>query len=186
MDWLELRFFYIAGTFLFWSLYIYNRYRADHTILATWGFRKSYFRESFLIILPFTVAISAGIIWYGLTYNTASLSWHLIPVFLLYPAWGIIQQFLMIAMIAENLRSLVAVRMTDNQLIILISVLFSFAHFPDVPLMGFTFFMEVLFLVAYFKYRNLWSLGLFHGWIGSLLLYFVMGRDLWHELWAVF
>lgn len=186
MDWLELRLFYITAACLFWSFYIFNRYRADKTVLKRWGFRKDYFRETFLLVLPFAVVIVAGIVWYGMTYNAVFLNWHLIPVFFLYPAWGLIQQFLMIAIIAENLRTITTVGLNDNQIILLISVLFSVAHFPDVPLVGFTFFMELLFLIAFFKYRNLWPLGLFHGWIGSLLLYFVMGRDLWNELWVVF
>lgn len=186
MDWLELRLFYITAACLFWSLYIFNRYRADKTILKGWGFRKVYFRKTFLFVLPFAAIIIGLIIWYGITYNAAFLNWHVIPVFFLYPFWGLIQQFLMIAIIAGNLRTITTISLNDNQIILLISVLFSFAHFPDVPLMGFTFFMELLFLIAYFKYRNLWPLGLFHGWIGSLLLFFVMGRDLWNELWRVF
>ncbi|MGM0375184.1 MAG: CPBP family glutamic-type intramembrane protease [Bacteroidota bacterium] len=186
MDWLELRLFYITAACLFWSLYIFNRYRADKTVLKKWGFRKAYFRETFLLVLPFAIAIIAAVIWYGITYNSVFLNWHVIPVFFLYPAWGVIQQFLMIAIIAGNLRAITTVSLNDKQLILLISVLFSFAHFPDPFLMGFTFFMELLFLIAYFKYRNLWPLGLFHGWIGSLLLFFVMGRDLWNELWVVF
>jgi hypothetical protein len=29
-------------------------------------------------------------------------------------------------------------------------------------------------------------LGLYHGWVASLLLFLVMGRDLWNELWKIF
>jgi hypothetical protein len=63
---------------------------------------------------------------------------------------------------------------------------FAWVHYPSLPLMVFTFFMELVFLVAYFKWRNLWALGLYHGWVASLLLFFVLGRDLWNELWTVF
>lgn len=186
MDWLEWRLFYIAGACLFWFFYIVNRYRADPEILRRWGFRKDFFWPAFLFILPYAIAIIAAIVWYGITYNATFLNWHVVPIFLLYPAWGVIQQFLMIAIIAGNLWTISTVSLSKSRIILVISVLFSIAHLPDLPLVVFTFFMELLFLIAYFRYRNLWPLGLYHGWIGSLLLFFVMGRDLWNELWMVF
>ncbi|MFO8001859.1 MAG: CPBP family intramembrane glutamate endopeptidase [Marinilabilia sp.] len=186
MDWLELRLFYITGACLFWSFYILRQYRADKTILQNWGFRKAGFRQSFLFVLPYAVVIIAAMAWYGITYQAHFLNWHVVPVLFLYPVWGTIQQFLTIALIAGNLRTITTVHFSDGQIILLISALFSIAHFPDVPLMVFTFFMELLFITSYFKYRNLWTLGIYHGLIGSLLLFFVMGRDLWDELWMVF
>lgn len=186
MDWLELRVFYIVSVCLFWFLYIRKRYLSDPQILRNWGFRKAGFKSSILFILPFAIVIFIVIITYGFWQNSAVVNWHLIPVLLLYPAWGTLQQFMMIALIAGNLKTISSVELSDQQIIFFISILFSVAHYPDVPLMGFTFFMELLFLVAYFKYRNLWSPGLFHGLIGTLLLFFVMGRDVWSELWVIF
>jgi uncharacterized protein len=69
---------------------------------------------------------------------------------------------------------------------LLVSVLFAFAHSPDWLLMTFTFVMELFFIAAYFRWRNLWTLGLLHGWLGGVFLYFVMQRDLWKELWIIF
>jgi membrane protease YdiL (CAAX protease family) len=75
-----------------------------------------------------------------------------------------------------------------NNLILIISgsILFSLIHFPDPFLMAFTFFMEFIFLMVFNKFRNLWALGLTHGWVATFLLYFVQGRDLWKELFAWF
>lgn len=186
MDWLELRIFYITLVCLFWSIYIVRRYKVQPDVLKSWGFRKERFKAAFLFLLPFAILMGTVIIWYGIRYNAEMFNLNLIPVFLLYPAWGTIQQFMMIALIAGNLQSISTLNLSTNQITILIAVLFSIAHFPDLTLVGFTFFMELLFLLAYFRYRNLWPLGLFHGWIGSLLLYLVRGRDLWNELWSVF
>jgi uncharacterized membrane protein (DUF485 family) len=52
--------------------------------------------------------------------------------------------------------------------------------------MAFTFAMEVIFLTVYFKWRNLWAIGLAHGWIATFLIYYVLDRDLWTELFAWF
>ena len=186
MDWLNLRAFYISAACIFWSVYIYKRYRGNKQILQHWGFRKNNFNQTFLFIAPFALLMTAAIVWYGISYNAVFLNWHIIPVFIFYPAWGVIQQFLMLSLVAGNLRSITPVRLSKTQIILFTSLLFSMVHYPSLPLMVFTFFMELVFLAAYFKWRNLWALGLYHGWVASLLLFFVLGRDLWNELWTIF
>jgi hypothetical protein len=186
MDWLNLRAFYIAGACIFWSGYIYKRYRLNEFILQQWGFRKDYLKKTFLFLTPFVLVMIAAIIWYGISYNAIFLNWHVIPVFLFYPGWGIIQQFLIVALVAGNLQEITSVNLSKTQILLLTSMVFSWVHYPSLPLMVFTFFMELVFLIAYFKWRNLWPLGLYHGWVASLLLFFVLGRDLWNELWTVF
>jgi hypothetical protein len=186
MDWLNLRAFYIGVACIFWSVYIYNRYRKNRKILQHWGLRKDHFKQTFLFLVPFALLMIAAIVWYGISYNAVFLNWHIIPVFIFYPAWGIIQQFLMLALVAGNLQSITTVKLCKVQIILLTSAVFAMVHYPSLPLMVLTFFMELIFAVAYFKWRNLWALGLYHGWIASLLLFFVLGRDLWNELLTVF
>ena len=48
MDWLNLRVFYIAAACIFWSGYIYKRYRVNEFILQQWGFRKDNLKKTFL------------------------------------------------------------------------------------------------------------------------------------------
>jgi len=186
MDWLNLRTFYIGVACIFWSVYIFKRYRNNKQILQHWGFRKNHFKQTFHFLIPFALIMVAVIVWYGISYNAIFLNWHIIPVFIFYPAWGIIQQFLLLALIAGNLRSLPTLKLSKVQIILLTSTVFALVHYPSLPLMVFTFFMELVFAVAYFKWRNLWSLGFYHGWVVSLLLFFVLGRDLWNELWTIF
>ena len=185
MDWLELRAFYIGAACMFWIIFISKRYHEDFAVLKRWGFRKEHFKRTFLFLLPFALTVIAGIVWYGIAFNATFLNWHVIPVLVLYPLWGIIQQFMMVALIAGNLRTLSGLHFKDSQVIVLTSLLFALVHYPSWPLMIFAFFMELGFISVYFKWRNLWPLGLYHGWVGSLLLFFVMGRDLWNELWPM-
>ena len=103
-----------------------------------------------------------------------------------YPVWGIIQQFLIVTLFAGNLQVIISVNFSKSQILLLTSMVFAWVHYPSLPLMVFAFFMELVFLIAYFKWKNLWPLGLYHGWVSSLLLFFVLGRDLWNELWAIF
>ncbi|MCK3684932.1 CPBP family intramembrane glutamic endopeptidase [Maribellus sp. YY47] len=185
MDWLNLRAFYIGVACIFWSVYIYKRYRKNRQILQHWGFRRNNFKQSFLFLTPFALLMSAAIVWYGLTHNAVFLNWHVIPVFIFYPVWGLIQQFLMLSLIAGNLVSISTIKRSKTQIILLTSALFALVHYPSLPLMVFAFLMELVFAFAFFKWRNLWALALYHGWVASLLLFFVLGRDLWNELWTV-
>jgi uncharacterized protein len=186
MDWLELRVFYIVAACLFWIFFIYMRYRRNKSILKYWGFRKKNFNQAFYFLAPFALAVIAGVIWYGIKYNSTFLNLHIIPIILFYPAWGVVQQFLILALVAGNLYAIRSVRLTKLQIILLVSAVFSLVHYPSFPLVVFTFFMELLFGLAYFRWRNIWSLGLYHGWVASVVLFFVLGRDLWVELWAIF
>jgi uncharacterized protein len=186
MDWLNLRTVYIGAACIFWSVYIYKRYKRNNRILQLWGFRKKFFTRTFLFITPFAMLLTAAIIWYGISQRAFFLNWHIIPIFIFYPVWGIIQQFLMLALIAGNLQAISYIRLNTFQIIVLTSGFFSLVHYPSLPLMVFTLIMELIFLIAYFKWRNLWPLGIYHGVVASLLLFFVLGRDLWNELWTVF
>lgn len=185
MDWLGLRVFYIGAACFFWGGFILTRYRQDNNILKDWGFRKDHFKPAFRFLLPFALVIIAAIIGYGMAFNAKFLNWHVIPILIFYPAWGLIQQFMMISLIAGNLRAMSRLNLSDSQVILVTSLLFALVHYPSLPLMVIAFFMEVGFIFVYFKWKNIWPLGLYHGWIASLLLFFVMGRDLWNELWPV-
>ncbi|MGQ1889558.1 CPBP family glutamic-type intramembrane protease [Thermophagus sp. OGC60D27] len=187
VDWLEFRLFYISSAVLFWVWYILSSYQANRQILINWGFRREGFFETFKYCFPFTLFAFLVIGFYEVRYGEDGfLRWSLLPVLVLYPIWGLIQQFLMIGIIAGNLRDIKSLKFRENQSIIIVSILFSFAHFPDLLLMGFTLVMELFFISAYFQWKNLWSLGILHGWLGGLFLYLVSHRDLWLELWVVF
>ena len=181
-----MRALYIIIICLFWLTFVYKRYRDDHSVLEHWGIQKQHFKQSFLFLLPFAILFITGIGIYGYSSRTYILNWHLIPIFLLYPVWGLIQQFMMTALISGNLKAIGNNGFKNYQIILLTSLLFSLVHYPSEFLMIFTFFMQCIFVATFLRWKNLWPLGLFHGWIATLLLFFVMGRDLWTELYAGF
>jgi hypothetical protein len=186
IDWLNMRALYICGACLFWLIYAVVRYKSDHTVLKRWGFQSNNFRQSFIFLFPVAIVSITVIVIYGLLNNTAILNWHIILTFLLYPVWGLIQQFIMVGLIAGNLIAIEKIRFKNYQIVILTSLIFSLVHYPNFFLMIFTFFLELIFISVYLKWRNLWSLGLVHGWIATFLLFFVLERDLWTELFVWF
>ncbi|WP_342347541.1 CPBP family glutamic-type intramembrane protease [uncultured Nitrospira sp.] len=58
-------------------------------------------------------------------------------------------------------------------------ILFAVVHFPDVWLMLATGLMACFFIPFYIRDRNLWPLGIYHGWLGRFLYLWVPGRDPW-------
>ncbi len=186
MDWLQLRLFFILAACLFWIIYIWTKHKKHPDLLKHWGFQKNQLRKPFLILLPLALISIAGIIIHGLAANAELFNWHILPVFALYPLWGIIQQFMVAGLIAGNLISIKSLNLTEARVVLFTSLFFSLVHYPSIPLMIYVFIMEMLFIMIYLKWRNLWILGLYHGWVSGLFIYYVLGRDLWVELWSVF
>jgi hypothetical protein len=61
------------------------------------------------MVLPFGILAIAVFFGLGFYLNTINITWHIVPVLLLYPVWGTIQQFLVIAIVAGNLKELVLI-----------------------------------------------------------------------------
>jgi uncharacterized protein len=61
------------------------------------------------------------------------------------------------------------------------ATLFSAVHAPDVWVMAATFALELAVAPLFLRYRNLWPLGVLHGWAGVLFYLWGTGRDMWAE-----
>jgi uncharacterized protein len=186
MDWLGMRAFFILGICLIWTVYILFRHKYDKDILKEWGFTGEHFLPSMLRLLPVLLISVAVSVIYGEIVNGITFSWQIIPIFFLYPIWGVFQQYLMLGLVAENLTNHKRVNLNKFSLMLVTSALFSMIHFPDYFLMIYVFGLETVFFIIWSKWKNLWAIGLVHGWIGTFLLFFVSGRDLWSELFAWF
>jgi hypothetical protein len=185
MDWLKLNAFYIVGVCSFWIGYIVYRSYNNRKILTRWGFKTRYFLKTLVFMIPFFVLSIATSFMLGYASSSVDiLNWRVLPVLFMYPLWGVFQQYIMLVLIAQNLIQLDSISLKRYQVILITSLLFSLVHFPSYFLMIFTFFMEVIFLLAWFKWRNLLALGLTHGIIATFLLFYVMERDLWLELFT--
>jgi membrane protease YdiL (CAAX protease family) len=57
------------------------------------------------------------------------------------------------------------------------ALLFGLAHWPDGVLMATTFLLGVVFIPMYLRWRNLWPLGVYHGWLGALMYFWILQRD---------
>jgi hypothetical protein len=101
-------------------------------------------------------------------------------LFLVYPVWGWVQQFLMLGVLASNLER-AGLRHRKGLLIVAVAAIFGLIHVAKWKLMVATFLVELVIVPLYLWQRNLWPLGVLHGWLGGLYYLWVEHRDLWAE-----
>lgn len=183
MDILQWRLPFIVTVTLVWILYIFVRGRKPG-MLAYWGFRMDNFGKAIRVLLPFAIAAIVSFLVIGYVQGTINLTWHIFPVLILYPLWGTIQQFLVIALIAGNLNDLKNKPLSSVMVILLTAILFGAVHYPYYWLMAGTFVLALLYGWVFLKARNVFALGLFHGWLGGLFFYTVVNRDPFSEVFG--
>ena len=176
---LHLQFWFIMLAGIFWIIYIIYRLRSNSSIILWWGFRKEGFRESLKMIGPLAIIALTLFILYGIQSGKMILSWHILPSLVLYPIWGTIQQFLIMALVAGNLDTYKGIRIPRYMTVFITAFFFAIVHFPYYLLIAGTFCLAIVYALIYLRYRNLWILGLFHGWLGSFFYFFVLGKDAW-------
>ncbi|MFT3935924.1 MAG: CPBP family intramembrane metalloprotease [Chitinophagaceae bacterium] len=177
MDYLNWRLLFIATAILFWSGYVLYRSKKNVGIKKYWGFRTDNFKKVMLMLLPFGLISIVAFIGIGFYQKTINITWHIIPVLILYPIWGIIQQYLLIALTAGNLRDLKNKPFNKGTIIFLSATLFGLIHYPFAWLIIGTFILALLYGTVYLKEKNIYVLGIFHGWLGGLFFYTVVDRD---------
>ena len=179
MDYLEWRFPFVVGASVGWLIYIFYRWRVTPEIFKHWGFRKVNFKKVLKLVLPFGLVGLVAMIIIGAIQGTINLTWHIIPILITYPIWGTIQQFILIALLAGNLSELESnkLRLGKTVIILISAVMFAGIHYPFWWLIAATFVLAIFYGFVYLKERNIYVLGLFHGWLGAMFYYTVMNTD---------
>ena len=172
---------FIAGMCLFWVGFIVLRARGDRDVFRRWGFRADNLTAASLppaLLFPACAAGLAALAW---RLGTLRFPLHALPLFLVYPVWGLVQQFLVLAVVASNLERLDGLRGRPALLVLVVSAGFGLVHALNFRLVAATFLLELLIVPLYLKHRNLWPLAVLHGWLGGLFYLWVEDRDLWVE-----
>ena len=180
---LDLKGLFIGLASASWIVYIVSGVRQDSSLWVKWGFQAKNLFSAFVwptVIFVLGVSLMAG---YGLAHGRVLWQGHILVLLLLYPLWGILQQFLVQALGVANLMTLFP---TQGWLVALPLgiILFSVIHYPDELLMVATGLMAGLFIPCYLRDRNLWPLGLYHGWLGTFFYLWVLGRDPWVDVFG--
>lgn len=161
-----------------WAGYIAWQVGRDRTKWGSWGFRTDNLWGAFKWPTVLFVLAGFGMAWYGIMTGRVLWQGHMLFLLLLYPLWGVIQQFLVQALGVDNLTKL----FPRHGLLLAMPVgvvLFAMVHFPNWRLMLATGLLACVFIPLYIRDRNLWPLGLYHGWLGTFFYLWVLGRDPW-------
>lgn len=172
---------FIVTASLAWLAYVVIRCRENPAVLKVWGIRTDNLSASLRLVLPFLLVSVLAVTAYAAIQHTFSLPLHFLVIALIYPVWGVVQQFLIQAMITRNLNDL---GWSRPVVLILSAVLFGIVHWPDPMLMGLTCVSGIAWSFIYLKVPNLISLGVCHGFLGALVYYLVLNRDPWMELFG--
>lgn len=173
--WLQKQALFIIGAAVFWIGFVLLRLRRDRGALRAWGFGAAGFVQSARILLPIAAAAALGMLGYAVARGRPAFSWRLLLLLAVYPLWGLVQQFLVVALLAGNLRRRTA--LPAWTIVLATAALFAAIHAPSLPLVIVAGLMAAVTTTVYFRAGNLCALGLFHGWIASLSYFYVLGED---------
>lgn len=182
MDWMNQKLIYISLAIIFWCSYLIYRKNTTKGIFAYWGFNRENALNTFKFLLPFALLALPIFLIVGCYTKQAIFSWHILPILLIYPIWGTIQQFLIMSLFAGNLNDQEKMQIPNYAIILLTALLFGLIHLPYLLLAIGTFLLALIYTYTFLKYRNLWWLGIFHGCIGAFFYYWVLGRDTFLEV----
>ena len=176
-DWLDLQLWYTVLAIIFWATYVMLRHKADPNVLKRWGFQRAGMREASLWCGLALLAGGGACVAYALVAGEAIVNANLALILLLYPAWGLVQQFLLVALLADNLMALTRERTSELAIVLVSALIFSAIHIPEVDLMVATFLLGAATTLIFFRTRNIWMIGILHGWFASLFYFLVLRHD---------
>ncbi len=175
---LDAKGLFIALAVISWMSYVVWKVRQDPTRWKGWGFRTDNLRQAFMWPSVLFALSGLAMAWYGIVGGRGLWQGHMLLLLFLYPLWGILQQFLVQALGVGNLLKIFPQHGLWLAMPIGV-ILFALVHFPDWWLMLATGLMACFFIPFYTRDRNLWPLGLYHGWLGTFFYLWVLGRDPW-------
>lgn len=159
-----------------WLAYVLTRARRAPAILAQWGLRLDNLAGASVRSLPLFVLAVVLLLGYRILKGWRPLPLASLPLFVLYPAWGLGQQLLIQALFAANLRRL---GLAPALIVPLAAAVFGLMHVPDWTLAALTAAAGAAWATLFLWTPNLIPLALSHGWLGTLVYYWVLARDPW-------
>jgi hypothetical protein len=170
---------FIVLACLFWTGFVIVRACQDRNNFRTWGFCAENLGQATALSAAVFVILAALMGAYAFFNGTLRFPLHTLLLFLVYPIWGVIQQFLALGIVVTNLERLKPLQAHKALLVLLSAILFGLVHVYDARLVAGTFFLELWLVLLFLKYRTIWPLGVLHGWLGGLFYLWVLNRDLW-------
>ena len=154
--------------------YVVWRARVTPGALTLWGLRRDNFLPALRAQLAFVAVAGVALAVIGAILGRVAVPRSFWLTLALYPLWGTAQQFALQNLIARNLLGF-----TRNEIAIacIASALFGLSHYPRIDLALLTLAAGVPFTLIFRRRPNLWAVGIAHGILGTLAVYWVAGED---------
>lgn len=165
-----------------WGGYIFYRARTEPGWLRELGFSSENLGPAFRdasLLAGGALLLMAG---YGAVQGTLDLHPDMLPLMALYPVWGLLQQFLVQGMVAGNLAAADGWFSSPYFITPVTASVFASVHLPNAGLTAGTFALALGYTPIYLEHRNLWPMGLYHGWLGAFYYFWVLDQNPWREL----
>ena len=165
---------YIAAAVVFWTGYLVYRLRTPGQARA-WGLRSDTFAASLKANGVLLLVAGAAMVGYGLSRGRGWPPPHSLYLLLaLYPVWGLIQQFIICAIVCQNLQTVFGSRI---RAVAVGAALFGAVHLPNWTLCALTAIACAIWMSLFLRWPNLWVHGFSHGCLASLAYIYVHGED---------
>ena len=159
---------------LIFVAYVVWRIRTSPGILRTWGMRTDNFASAMAAHLGFAAIGALALFGLAATTGSAEIPTSFWVTVVLYPIYGVIQQFALQNFIARNLRMALS---GSVSVAATAAILFGLSHFPRLELVALTFVAGFFFTLLAQRLSNLWAVGLAHGLMAALAMYLILGED---------
>ena len=166
-----------------WLAYVVRRLVVDPDAAARWGLTRRGLRPSALAGVALLATAGGALAAWAAVRGTLLFDGHMLPLLVLYPLWGLVQQFLVLSIRLQTLEAELAVRCRPC-LVLVGALAFGAVHLPDVPLAVATLLLGAVLSAIFLRWRCLWPLGVAHGWLGVAFYRWVLQRDPWAELFG--
>ncbi len=171
--------YYIPAVLAGWGSYVGARALTEPGYLANAGFTGQNAGRAWRDATLVSLGALGGMAVIGSARGTLDTHGLLVPLLVLYPAWGLTQQFLVQRMLTRNLAD---AGLPPAVITPISAVTFGSVHIPNWDLTAATTFMGAAFTHLYQRDGNLWPLGVYHGTLGAFVYVWVLDRTSWDEV----
>ncbi len=161
-----------------WGGYVGVRAATEPGVLADLGLTGEHLGRSArdVALLSAGTVLAMGV--YGAANGSLRAEPSLVPLLVLYPAWGLTQQLLVQGFVTRHLD---AAGLAAAAIVPVSAATFGSVHLPNLPLTAATTVLGGAFAGLYLRDANVWPLGVAHGALGTLFYVWVLDRDPWAE-----
>ena len=174
---------YNGAISVIFSLYLLWRAWTAPGALRAWGMRRDNFLPALGAQAAFGVVGAAVLLGIGLALDSVALPRGFWLTLALYPIWGITQQFALQNLIGRHVAGFLR---NPAAIAAVASILFAISHYPRNHLVVLTLLSGFFFTLVYRRFPNLWAVGIMHGILGTMAVYFVLGEDPGAAIWSFF